>query len=644
MKRLKAFLLVLILCISAVNISSVFAAEQISVYLNGTELNYDDAKPQIINSRAMVPIRKTAEYLGMTVDWNAKTETMTFTKGDRTIVHTMRSTVIFVNGESFTFDTPSMNVQNRTLMPVRMLAEATGASVDWDNASRKVIITTGSPKITYAGLSKTVINSGETVSMTINANSYTDKVIVTDSSTGATIGENAVYTTNPDNSRVFTVMWTPYESSTISKTLTVKPGNSTGYFEDSTSIATVIANIMVDSAPKILNYSVDDTSVDRNDYVNLTIYGNASTSRVKITNNFQGSAVENTSHTNSENDRIFTSRVKMTKDGDAELYIYAGDDTGYQGTYETVKISVGDDSDNDDDDKDTREIKEIDVDSDEVAVGEKVSVRVTTTDDIEEVAIFNDNDKRLVKSAFPDEKNKSDHELEWLLEFEVSSGGTNKYYVYAYDDDQNKVKQSFKLTGEKYDKDELYVVSVEQRNKISKKGDTVKLNVKTTDVADYVVIQNSSGDEIAKTDSSSGSKNNTTWSLSFTLESVSKNVYYAYAYTDSGKKVSKKFSISVNSYDDPEIIDIDADSSVRVRKDIEVTVTTNDAVTKVWIEDEDGERVSKKTKYDEKDDDEYTWEFDFEAPDDEGKYTYTVYAENENGDTDEDTFKVKVND
>lgn len=106
-------------CMTFASPAAVSAAEIIPVYLNGEQIVFDsnDAQPQIFSQRTYVPIRKTAESLGLTIDWNSKTETLTFTREGVTIAHTMRSDIVYVNGNPKRFDTKSINKNNRTLMP-----------------------------------------------------------------------------------------------------------------------------------------------------------------------------------------------------------------------------------------------------------------------------------------------------------------------------------------------------------------------------------------------------------------------------------------------------------------------------------------------------------------------------------------------
>ena len=115
-------------------------ASEVSVTINGVVQVFEVA-PQLINGRTMVPLRAIAEALGMVVDFEGETNTAILTIEGIQVVHTIGSHEISVNGEASTFDMTSMIIENRTLMPVRMLAEAIGADVGWDADTGTVVIT-----------------------------------------------------------------------------------------------------------------------------------------------------------------------------------------------------------------------------------------------------------------------------------------------------------------------------------------------------------------------------------------------------------------------------------------------------------------------------------------------------------------------
>ena len=57
------------------------ASDTIKIYVNGSQV-FPDADPFIMNNRTMVPIRVIAEALGYRVDWDGASRCITMTKGD----------------------------------------------------------------------------------------------------------------------------------------------------------------------------------------------------------------------------------------------------------------------------------------------------------------------------------------------------------------------------------------------------------------------------------------------------------------------------------------------------------------------------------------------------------------------------------
>ena len=113
----------------------------IRVTLNGETLTFD-VPPQLIDNRTMVPLRKIFEAMGAVVDWNNDSQTVTATKGDESVIATINSKNVYINGETKTLDVPPMVIDDRTLVPVRFVAEAFGANVDWNETTQTVVINT----------------------------------------------------------------------------------------------------------------------------------------------------------------------------------------------------------------------------------------------------------------------------------------------------------------------------------------------------------------------------------------------------------------------------------------------------------------------------------------------------------------------
>jgi|GEM_PF-534307 len=109
-------------------------------YINGVPAALD-AAPIIRNSRTMLPVRFVAEAFGATVGWDGATSTVSVTTADVEIKITIGSTTALVNGKTVTLDSPAFIESSRTYMPVRFVAENLGATVEWDGATSTATLT-----------------------------------------------------------------------------------------------------------------------------------------------------------------------------------------------------------------------------------------------------------------------------------------------------------------------------------------------------------------------------------------------------------------------------------------------------------------------------------------------------------------------
>ena len=137
MKRfLKGIFLLFILL--TCNIQTVSAAS-VTVTLNGKELSFDSA-PCIENGRVLVPMRGILESLGYSVHWQEPTQTVLAMKEGISISLPLNSNTVTVNEETVVIDVPAKLNNSRTFVPLRFLAEYSGANVYWDADTSTVII------------------------------------------------------------------------------------------------------------------------------------------------------------------------------------------------------------------------------------------------------------------------------------------------------------------------------------------------------------------------------------------------------------------------------------------------------------------------------------------------------------------------
>ena len=88
-----------------------------------------DAAPVVQNSRTYVPFRALADAFGAEVAYDEATQAVTATLGSTTVVMTIGSAAYTVNGEEKTADVAPFISGGRTMVPVRFAAEAFGSTV-----------------------------------------------------------------------------------------------------------------------------------------------------------------------------------------------------------------------------------------------------------------------------------------------------------------------------------------------------------------------------------------------------------------------------------------------------------------------------------------------------------------------------------
>ncbi len=138
MKKFKIILFIFVFLLNYCGYS-VCADDNIKVALNGQYLSFD-VPPQIIDGRTMVPIRTIFEAMGATVSWNDATKTATCTKDNTTVEMTANSPIVTINSQATTMDISPMIIDGRTLAPARYVAESFGGSVFWHQSTQTAII------------------------------------------------------------------------------------------------------------------------------------------------------------------------------------------------------------------------------------------------------------------------------------------------------------------------------------------------------------------------------------------------------------------------------------------------------------------------------------------------------------------------
>ncbi|MCD8091229.1 MAG: copper amine oxidase N-terminal domain-containing protein [Clostridiales bacterium] len=138
MKRFIALILA-----ASIMTTSVFASE-ITVTLDGSQVEFSAQEPVIEEGRTLIPLRGVFEQLGYEIAWEGETKTATFTSETTVIAITAGSSVFTVNGSEYPLDVPASIINGSMMLPLRAVGEAAGLEVEWDSATKTVSLSSPS--------------------------------------------------------------------------------------------------------------------------------------------------------------------------------------------------------------------------------------------------------------------------------------------------------------------------------------------------------------------------------------------------------------------------------------------------------------------------------------------------------------------
>ncbi|HOV28437.1 MAG TPA: copper amine oxidase N-terminal domain-containing protein [Pseudobacteroides sp.] len=130
--------------ILVIGIASFASTKDITVKVDGKTIDFPDARPFIDtqSNRTMIPVRFVAENLGCKVDWNGDLRVVYIQKNDTLIELKIGVLEAIVGWKVISLDAKAVIKENRTFVPLRFVSEALGAFVEWNGDTRTVYITT----------------------------------------------------------------------------------------------------------------------------------------------------------------------------------------------------------------------------------------------------------------------------------------------------------------------------------------------------------------------------------------------------------------------------------------------------------------------------------------------------------------------
>ena len=141
MKKLVCLFLTMVMIVSSLAFTAL-ADDGIKIVIDGEEKTFD-AMPVIVNSRTLVPMRGIFEAFRAVINWDDATKTVSARSNGSSITLKIGDANAVVNGKTIELDCPAQIVSDRTMVPVRFVAETLGCKVEWNGEERKVIINKG---------------------------------------------------------------------------------------------------------------------------------------------------------------------------------------------------------------------------------------------------------------------------------------------------------------------------------------------------------------------------------------------------------------------------------------------------------------------------------------------------------------------
>ncbi len=130
----------IVICLAIVlSCVTCFAADDVKVIVGGNEVVFDQP-PVIQEGRTLVPLRAIFEALGASVGWDGETSSVIASKDDTVIIMQIGHGNLYKNNETIKLDVPPVIINSRTLVPVRAIAESFDLTVEWDDATRTVTV------------------------------------------------------------------------------------------------------------------------------------------------------------------------------------------------------------------------------------------------------------------------------------------------------------------------------------------------------------------------------------------------------------------------------------------------------------------------------------------------------------------------
>lgn len=151
MKKLLTISSIICALCTSMAVANAQEEKKISINVDHRSINFTDQVPVIEDDRVLVPLRDVFNAMGADVEWNGENKTVTVnSKDNRTrLIFTVDDvnfrklnfvTLFETQGEDLTCDVAPKIINDRTMLPLRVVSENFDADVNWDADTYTVTI------------------------------------------------------------------------------------------------------------------------------------------------------------------------------------------------------------------------------------------------------------------------------------------------------------------------------------------------------------------------------------------------------------------------------------------------------------------------------------------------------------------------
>lgn len=118
--------------------STTVSASALSLVVNGSPLT--GAEPTLIKGKTYVPVASIAQATGATAQWEGSTKTVIITKGETELKIKIGNKKAVKNNVDVALDAPAQVIKGKTFVPLSFVASNLDIPVQFDNTTKTVYI------------------------------------------------------------------------------------------------------------------------------------------------------------------------------------------------------------------------------------------------------------------------------------------------------------------------------------------------------------------------------------------------------------------------------------------------------------------------------------------------------------------------